>query len=264
MLKQQQQSTIDDDKVFELPSQNSISMTQSNRKNDNSSNCIYLNPDDWSPRYDATCFYTVQLNGYIWVTSNEQFHDLVPHPQEHERQELQDKDQIYGTHVEIPVKCRLSTYYYKIIMYRGHDQHVIYRSYRQFEWLYKQLRRTMSQQQQSPEKSSIEPIITIPHPLQGKGSHMECQFFGYCWGVRQIQEWLDYIGQQQQQQQRQQRQHQSTTTTTNPSNLVNESNYHSKFAETRCQQLSYFLSTVLEQHGPLSASYSALCQFLEL
>jgi PX domain len=233
-------------------------MTQSTTTN---TDLVYLNYDDWSPRYDAACFYTIRLNGYVWMTSVEQLNDLV-RQQEQQQQQVQATDckQITDSIYSMPKKCRLPTYYYKIIMYRGHRQYVIYRSYVQFEWLYHQLRRTLSSKPQ-PSNMSLEKIM-IPHPLQGDRNDMVCNFLGYCWGVRQIQEWLDYIGQHHSQ---------HSTTTTNDENPTAENTHliqnNSKFAETRCLQLSYFLTTVLEQHG-LSHKHAniidTIYQFLEL
>jgi hypothetical protein len=236
---------------------------------------MYLDISDWSARYDATCFYTIQLQGYVWMTSLEHLIRIQ------QQQQQQHADQIFTTsdgnpvsdaHHNMPMNSRFPTYYYKIIVYRGHQLNIIYRSYPQFEWLYQQLRITTSKHQQRQPNASIA-AITIPHPLQGKRNIDECAFFGgHCWVVQQIQEFLDYIQQRRQQHQNSD----STTTTTTTTDITKEivSN-NSTFAEMRCQTLSYFLTTVLEQRGGpassrsstpalLYANHNAVRQFLEL
>jgi hypothetical protein len=170
---------------------------------------------------------------------------------------------------KLPMNIPLPTYYYKITVNRGHHQNVIYRSYKQFEWLYQQLR--MITLKENPQSKKSFETITIPHPLQGNRSKDHCSFLGgQCWLVRQIQEFLDYFEQQQQQ-------NKDSTTTASKNEIagfIDRGHYHSKFAETRCQRLSYFLTTVLEQHGRSSSSSStptiiyanhvAVLQFLEL
>ena len=249
-----------------------------------SSTMMYLDYDDWSPRYDAACFYTMQLSGYVWTTSPEQLHDVTrPHNRDDDEQERfpsvgRDSHPSFKMSVGMPRNGRLPTYYYKIIVYRGHHQHVLYRSYIQFEWLYQQLRMTMSEEKHIESNTAVEPM-RIPHPLQGNSDQTTCNFLGYCWVVQQMQEWLDLIAQhhyRQQQQHQQQEQKASTMMSTTDEPLLSNRNHHqpynSTFAEKRCQQLSYFLSTTLVQYGRSSSTPSitnakqsaVIRQFLEL
>ena len=261
---------------------------------------MHLDYDDWSPRYDPDCFYTMRLHGYQWITSNEQLIHII----QQQKQQHEDGDQNQAPassisthdsddptvsninhHITMPMNCRIPTYYYKIIVYRGHHQHVLYRSYMQFEWLYHQLLRSssMSKQRKLQSKdvvSNDETFMKIPHPLQGSlDDNDKCNFMGYCWIVQQIQGLMDSIKQQQF---HHQQQHQCSMTTTTTNSEKNTSNmdhpqyrqYNSTLAETRCQQLSYFLTTILEQHGrsssstsasiTTSASHTAVLQFFEL
>jgi hypothetical protein len=242
---------------------------------------MYLDYDDWSPRYDPASFYTMQLQGYIWITSHEQLNDIIQQQQCQEDKERDQSAQSISTsdndrtltsdiNHKMPMNCRLPTYYYKIIVYCGHHQHVLYRSYIQFEWLYHQLRMTMPKEQLQSKVS--RETTTIPHPLQGNLDNDKCNFMGYCWIVQQMQELLDFMKQQQFQHQPE---YKDSTTTSNTeqftSNMNHTGHYNSTLAETRCQKLSYFLTTVLEQHGRstsapaiISANQSALLQFLEL
>lgn len=213
----------------------------------------YLDYRDWSARFDPTCFYTIQVQGYNWVTSQEQLHQIV---QSHIvvsnlTTSPNDGDPMSDIHHKIPMNCRLPTYYYKIIVYRGHQQQIVYRSYSQFEWLYQQLRVTTSKQQIKSNTSSDR--IVIPHPLQGNSSKNECDFLGGpCWVVLQIQEFLDYLEQQQQQKPR--KKSTSASSIKEVASLMGSEHYKSKFADTRCQQLSNFLAKVLEQRGRSSSS----------
>ena len=229
---------------------------------------MYLDYCDWSARYDATCFYTIQMQGYVWVTSQEHLHQL--HQQDHgEQQNLSENGDIASSiRHSMPTNTRLPTYYYKIIVYRGYHQNIIYRSYKQFEWLHEQLRIT-TPLQQLHSNGSLEAIV-IPHPLQGERSKDECNFLGgHCWVVQQIQQFIDYLEQQQR--------HKHSTVAANKkeaTSLMGSENYTSKFAETRCQQLSYFLTTVLQQRGSSSSlpstseiiypNHGAVRTFLEL
>ena len=82
---------------------------------------MYLAHEDWSPRFERT-FYTVKMDGFELYTS------ALP----------SDVSNIGG-------KATLPAYYYKIIVFCGHQRRTLLRRYSQFEWLYSHLPPSIAQ-----------------------------------------------------------------------------------------------------------------------
>lgn len=81
---------------------------------------MYLEHEDWSPRYQDT-FYTVLLDGFKLLTSPSET-DSSPPPD------------IIGGRTNFPA------YFYKIEVFCGrHDPKVVYRRYSQFQWLHQNM-----------------------------------------------------------------------------------------------------------------------------
>lgn len=74
---------------------------------------MYLAHEDWSPRFENT-FYTVKVEGF------------------QQMKELPSSTLPVG-------KRNLPAYYYKIKIFCGHQTHIVWRRYSQFQWLYEQL-----------------------------------------------------------------------------------------------------------------------------
>ena len=73
---------------------------------------MFLPKDQWSPRFDAT-FFSVSIEGY-------------------ERRSEQPL-------VEPPVASSVPAVYYKLVVYREHQQTIQWRRFSQFVWLHHQL-----------------------------------------------------------------------------------------------------------------------------
>lgn len=80
---------------------------------------MFLPKDQWSPRYDKDTFYSFRIEGFEYMRSS-------PPPSSADAP-------------VIPSKSSFPAYFYKVVVYRGHDKTVLLRRYSQFKWLYHQL-----------------------------------------------------------------------------------------------------------------------------
>lgn len=81
---------------------------------------MYLEYDDWSPRYQET-FYTVRIEGFQLLASPPEASFQLPHNQ-------------------LGSKNTFPAYYYEIKVFCGrHPPRIVYRRYSQFKWLYKNI-----------------------------------------------------------------------------------------------------------------------------
>ena len=83
---------------------------------------MFLPKDQWSSRYEET-FYSVKIEGFEQLMT-------APPP-------------FTGSGGQIllpPGKSSFPAYYYRIVVYRGHQKTTVLRRYSQFKWLYGQLR----------------------------------------------------------------------------------------------------------------------------
>jgi PX domain len=217
---------------------------------------MYLAYDDWSPRYDVTSFFTVKLDGYAWITSYDQLEntDSTPTTITTRIEPAQQSPSPY--HVNHNSNVRLPAYYYKIIIYRGHHDMIVYRRYSQFETLYQELLRhpptvvpsSLSSSQQRNTTSTV-----IPHPLGGSDSDV-CSFLGRrndCF-IRHLQGWNDLLWQLLVQRD-------NKRTDGDDRGLMKASTVATK----RSKDLSIFLTSLLER-GPEYANHIAVRSFLEL
>jgi hypothetical protein len=173
------------------------------------------------------------------VSSTDQLQSLV-----HVQQQQQTEDHKTKTNIRDEYNEALPTFYYKIIIYRGHHRNTIYRSTTQFLSLYQQLQ-TIDQKIPKQQQS-----ISIPHPIHGSSRDNCCLTVPI---FQQIQEIFQYYTWRYQ-----------LLITNGDVDVTYPNTSIVPFADTRMQHLKQFLLYILEESGPTYSNHSSEQTFLDI
>jgi hypothetical protein len=89
---------------------------------------MYLAHEDWSPRFENT-FYTITIDGF---------------------EKMKEQPRPPTSSFSVMGNTTLPAYYYRIVVRCGHDRHVVWRRYSQFQWLYRELFTTTDLDEEQP------------------------------------------------------------------------------------------------------------------